>query len=291
LTIKIHTIQDAINSVYNAGLERGEILFRGQVNCQWNIKPSLFRNKAFGIADKYETVLYEHLLSGNHSIYTLSFDPIEHLILLQHFDINTRLLDWTYDVLVALFFSCYDPNNFYEQIDGNLIFVQKNHFPQYPMNSSDKHIFKTIRNTDEYFNLFGKRTQINQVFVLEPLIKNPRMRRQDGVFMIFPFYPLSLDDKCYASLELYVNARNKLIKEINSGKPEQEQQQLVWIMHKLVDKDSKKNILIELDEKYGISFESLFIENDIILKQKEYFEQIKTRADYKLEWLLKSIKK
>ena len=286
---KIYSVDDAIESVYNIGLERGEVLFRGQVNYEWEVTPSIFRHKEFEIANKYEAVLFEYLLSGIHSAYTLSFDPIEHLILLQHFDIHTRLLDWTSDVLIALFFSCFDFNSSYNDIDGNVIMIQRNQYPSYNMNNKDKRIFKFPPKEKEQIESFKKRLSIDKLYVLEPLIKNPRMRNQDGAFMFFPFLPLLQNEKKFVSLHSYMRARNEIIRKSNAESHDKEEQ-LIWIANKVVDSNSKSSILKELDEKYGINYPNLFVGNDFVFSQKKYFEQIRNRADEKLEWLLEKAK-
>jgi hypothetical protein len=261
-------------------------LFRGQTNYTWEINPSLFRHKDFDIAPKYEIVLFEYLLSGNHSAYTLSFDPIEHLILLQHFKVHTRLLDWTSDILVALFFACYgfdSTNNLY---DGNLIMIQRNHYPTYKMNSNEKQMISSPPREKNQIEFFKERLNIDQVYILEPLIKNPRMRIQDGVFMFFPFLPLTSTEKVFITLHSFMRARNEVIRDRNKIHPDNEEQ-LVWIGNIVVDKNSKSSILEELDKEHGINFQNLFVENDFVRNQETSFETIRKQADTKLEWLLK----
>ncbi len=56
---------------------------------------------------------------GNLDIpYLKTYNSIEYLSILQHFDYPTRLLDVTYDPLIALFFACYSKNEVDFNSDG-----------------------------------------------------------------------------------------------------------------------------------------------------------------------------
>jgi len=91
--------------------------------------------------------------------------------------------------------------------------------------------------------------QIN--IYIEPLLKNARIRTQNGCFIFFSF--LSLKDKFpnFISLKDYHCARNRYIKKLN--KTAKIKTDKLWYGHILVDKKFKSKILNELDLKYDIS--------------------------------------
>lgn len=106
---KIESVSDAIESLHFTGFEKGQLLFRGQVDCQWQITTSLSRIvDSPKQASLYESATIMLILMQSEVPFSHSHDPIEHLMNAQYFGVPTRLLDWSYDILVALFFACFD---------------------------------------------------------------------------------------------------------------------------------------------------------------------------------------
>lgn len=277
----IRSVSDAIESVIHADFERGQLIFRGQINEEWELIPKLFRENHED-ASAIEAALFETLLLGVKSPYSNSFDPIDHLMNLQHFRLPTRLLDWTSDLLVALFFACYDEINEFNDKDGNLFVIERSQYATFDINSSKNNIFKHPIQSDSK-ELFKNRLNINDIYVFEPVIKNPRLRIQDGCFMFFPFAPLNINEKKFATLHDYMRAKNKHIEQENKNKENIIPK--IWIGIKKVDKNYKNSILKELKEQHEISKPSLFVEIDHIQRVSKYYNGLYGKAKGKASWI------
>ncbi|MBL0050145.1 MAG: FRG domain-containing protein [Bacteroidetes bacterium] len=148
-----------------------------------DLQPSIYRYHCF---KRYQTVIYEaNLLSMKPKMarppltYT-AFD-LEWLMLCQHYGIPTRLMDWSNDVLVALFFACLEEDQPYRK-DGALFICNQNDY--------------------QIFAAFDKKVmEAQELTFVSTNIINPRMRAQSGCFMLWGHSPLD-NEKSKESYDL-----------------------------------------------------------------------------------------
>lgn len=115
-TVKATTLAEVIAAT--SGRDR-DICYRGQPNEAWNLVPSIYRALADAKPDldqgdtlwiaNCERDLYREFQQRGRGLFTLT-DRWEIFFLAQHYGVPTRLLDWTKNVSVALFFAVASPD-------------------------------------------------------------------------------------------------------------------------------------------------------------------------------------
>lgn len=258
-TTLIKSVDDAIESVHFCGFEKNQIMFRGQVNSSWPIIPSLFRKYPHNNAEArlFESAIISPLtLEKMRFPFLKSFAPIEQLTISQHYNIPTRLLDWTNDILIALFFACYDKTEEQKSYNGRLILAEKSFFHIFPANSLKNRKYKKHLDYNVISD-YAKELSSNGISIYEPIFKNPRMRVQDGCFMLFPFNYSKVDDTPL-TLDNYIKLQREYV---DKNKHLNKNLTYMFVAHKDIDKNNKNLILEELDLKYGISEKSIMIDN------------------------------
>ena len=91
----------AISNFQHLTWAHNNVYYRGQGNCEWELKPSLFRHNGM-----LEYDLLHNAINVAWQEITSATSYLEKIILLQHYGLPTRLLDITMNPLVALYFAC-----------------------------------------------------------------------------------------------------------------------------------------------------------------------------------------
>ena len=93
--------------------------FRGQSDSEYKLTPSIFREKNKKLLEN-EVGMNMEMLRKHPKIEGKYLDNnIISLLVCQHFGLPTRLLDWTLDLSVAVFFSCISNKN----EDGRVLYL------------------------------------------------------------------------------------------------------------------------------------------------------------------------
>lgn len=82
------------------------LVFRGHSNINYQIVPSLFREPRFY---RNENMLFQELVIRCPDNFANCRTHLDFLVEMQHYGLPTRLLDFTFNPLVALFFACDQP--------------------------------------------------------------------------------------------------------------------------------------------------------------------------------------
>ena len=227
--MEIKTIAEAYKYLYNLSLSNSDFRFRGQANFDWTLIPSIYRYQKF---QRYQTVQFEkNVLQAkppepNPPLTHTNYE-IEWLMIYQHYGIPTRLNDWSADILIALFFACYNE----PEEDGALFVCNQNDYP----------IFASYED---------KIMETQKLAFVNTTVNNPRMRAQSGSFMIWGHSPLNEDSTESYDLWEYHKQENKS-----------------HFLEKIcIPKESKKKIMNELEKIYSINYDNLYLKNGYLEK-------------------------
>lgn len=160
------------------------IYYRGQASKVWGLSPSVFRENynEFELLYKAQKRLYKQLSQFNYIL--------DKIIYLQHYGLPTRLLDITYNPLVALYFACLNHNNPRVSKDGIVYYGYKREQSNSMQIAEDiaKIVFEEknilcILNEPSKFGNHGVEDFLHPLIV-NPSYSNPRIERQKGAFIM-----------------------------------------------------------------------------------------------------------
>ena len=182
--------------------------FRGEPACDYRILPKIARSGC-NLLDKENQVRSEMIRASPNEFRGGAANPIEQLIVMQHYGVPTRLLDVTRNFLVALYFAC-QPSSIEHgtDTDGIVLLFQVSRL------GSSKYIEGEVFRELEYYNPFvnyligeirdkvgrvplrktsvisrGKPKEIEEwchPLILRSAYLSERQRVQSGHFLFFP---------------------------------------------------------------------------------------------------------
>jgi hypothetical protein len=179
-------------------------IFRGHSNEQWGLIPKLFRNEYAGtnyhhktvktfelmIMDEFKQRAYPYLTDFGISSYT---DYMKILYIAQHHGLPTRLLDFSTNPLIALYFACLGKENSNKY--GAVWFAIKEQF------LVKQNIYEEVNKYFASGYLDDDPLQFEKPVCLETEFLITRMTNQASTFLIWGNNPKSLLE--YTEFQLY----------------------------------------------------------------------------------------
>ena len=235
-------------------------VFRGQSKFEWELVPSIQRRKNAGIRASERLVYFHFREQFQQRGFPLYIDIEQRdvaagqwLALMQHYGMPTRLLDWSKDLNVGLFWACFgNPKR-----DGSLYVLNVHKLFHGTEDAVKKIPTKIIaQKAVPFFNFsidryeFFLRHNTDPIVIpISPLKKNDREHIQQGVFTVSNDLNTSQDSILDQLEYLETNDFRKF----------------------LISKNMKQEILNDLEASYGLSKEYLL--NPTLTMTKEIKRQ------------------
>lgn len=234
-TYIVESVEEYISLSGNL-INQGYWVSRGHSNLEWKLLPSVMRPellKTINIVDAgydYESLTSTEFMDKYNYYLNLKLDKEDftsHLIAMQHYDLPTRLLDWTLNPQTSLFFAM----NYKEEVKDetaiwfanpalfNCISLKQNGRLYLRQETSDVNLRSELA-------FFKNREQIRNSSMLYPVFFKPkymfdRIVVQESVFSIFGFETISIEEmlgfsECLKCVIIKDNNRN-MYNEINNN--------------------------------------------------------------------------
>lgn len=170
-----------------------QTFFRGQKSIDFSWEPSVFRDNLLD----YESSIYHECIKQFPMEFSGLKTVFDRLAKIQHYGGATRIMDFTVDPLVALWFAC-NREGEWANTDGKVAMYRTVYSDEYELGvrclsflatyseEIDNHFFDKLReHLQENHSDDVLREAMKQHYFVIPQITNERIRRQKGLFMIF----------------------------------------------------------------------------------------------------------
>lgn len=214
VNLQIFNSLSQISSYFSSiKLQRDNLFFRGHADANYLLRPSIMRTPSI---EENESEIYQQVLINCPDDFEKCRTHFENLVKMQHYELPTRLLDITRNMLVALFFACESHFESYGELliimaeKGKIKFPQSDtvsiisSLPVFPKERQDRfreyardthvsddefndkilQLIQEVRQEKPAFRNDVRKEDILSSFIVFALKNNNRIVKQDGAFII-----------------------------------------------------------------------------------------------------------
>lgn len=176
--------------------------YRGQARCEWQLEPGIFRGRAC-VAKEHDLLVKASLRLAQEISSLKGF--LEKMVYFQHYGLRTRLLDVTFNPLIALYMACCEEYNNKREQNGNkmtslddpsngVVYFGTNIEENNPKIAelTAKYVFQNPYQYEPVnFEDFALKNKVysrmfKHALFIEPPINNKRLESQNGAFIMAP---------------------------------------------------------------------------------------------------------
>ena len=239
-----------------------KFLFRGLADSKFKLTPGIYRetvtqlekrsisNKTYTSYSDGISILQRFIQEASPFIKDIGdTDYLKWAMLAQHYGVPTRLLDWTANPLVALYFACVDMDD----VDAAIWIYHANNYNRFL--HADWNKGENKKTIGELASLLIQEDK-NDILPKKPMILNPyyldqRMAMQSSRFMVWGTEEASLDDVVTAEYYMEIPPEDQGWREYG----DKQEKQFVFCVKIMAD--NKQHIVRQL-ESIGVSGKTIF---------------------------------
>ena len=210
IATRIPHLEDYFAKIHIA-LKKGETFwFRGNADLAWRLRPSALRYRREEERNTALSLISDFKRFGEIKIpkAPAPSEEFKWVQLAQHYGLPTRLLDWTKNAAIALYFACYDEDKLEE--DGAVIMLNPKDLNREAF--GEARILDPNQDIDlirKYLKLKGdKNPKGPKTVAVDPVWNSERIMLQQGVFTLHGSRYFTLTDYQASSL-VYIRIRKE----------------------------------------------------------------------------------